>query len=170
MAAVHKRPFAKGLEGVDLTPMQRTFVLTLVRQGCTPTQAARVAGYADPKVSAHDLLRSAHIQTAIRFERSRYVMGDLANVATATLKDVMTDAQAPASARVAAARTVLELAGELGRGKTDAAADRPLSELTADELARLIDQWEGERATLVTPEDGERIALDDAISRGHLPH
>ena len=150
--------------------MQRTFVLTLVRQGCKPTQAARVAGYADPKVSAHDLLRSPQIQAAIRFERNRYVMGDLANVATATLKEVMTDALAPASARVAAARTVLELAGELGRAKTNATTDRPLSELTADELARLIDQWEGERASLVTPEEGERTALGDAISRGQLPH
>ncbi len=150
--------------------MQRTFVLTLVRQGCTPTQAARVAGYADPKVSAHDLLRSAHIQTAIRFERSRHVMGDLANVATATPKDVMTDTQVPASARVAAARTVLELAGELGRSKTDVATDRPLSELTAEELTRLIDQWEGERATLAAPDEGECIVLGDAISRGQLPH
>ena len=148
MPSTHKSPFAKGLRGADLTPMQRTFVLTLVRQGCTPTQAARVAEYSDPKVSAHDLLRSTHIQTAIRFERNRYVVCDLANVAINTLKGVMTDAQAPASARVAASRTVLELAGELGRGKIDTESDRPYSELSADELNQLINQWDAERAGL----------------------
>ena len=151
MASAPKTPFAKGLQGADLTPKQRTFVLTLVRQGCKPTQAARTAGYADGKVSAYDLLRSPHIQTAIRFERSRYVMGDLANLATATLRDVMDDKMAPASARVQAARTVLDMAAELGRSKSDANDDRPLSELSVDELTRLIDCWQEERAVLATP-------------------
>jgi len=149
MASAHKSPFAKGLVGADLTPKQRTFVTVLVRLGCTPTHAAREAGYAEPKVSAHDLLRLPHIQAAVRFERSRYVQSDLANIATSTLRAVMTDPEAPASARVQAARTVLELAGELGKAKADGQEDRPLSELTADELARLIDQWQGERERLL---------------------
>jgi hypothetical protein len=143
-----KVSFAKGLSGVDLTLKQRSFVLTLVRSGCTPTQAARAAGYSDAKVSAHDLLRAAHIQTAVRFERARYVMSDLANIATSTLKEVMLDHGAPASARVQAARTVLEMAGELSHAKAEALEDRPLSELSADELTRLIDQWQDERAAL----------------------
>lgn len=41
MASAPKTPFVKGLQGADLTPKQRTFVVTLVRHGCTPTQAAR---------------------------------------------------------------------------------------------------------------------------------
>lgn len=141
-------PFVKGIQGADLTVKQRAFVTVLVRNGCTPTQAAREAGYADAKVSAYDLLRTPHIQAAVRFERSRYVACELANIATETLHQVMRDAQAPASARVQAARTVLELNSELGKVKADGQEDRPLSELTADELTRLIDQWQGECASL----------------------
>jgi len=170
MASAPKSPFAKGLVGVDLTPKQRTFVTVLVRLGCTPTHAAREAGYAEPKVSAHDLLRLPHIQAAVRFERSRYVQSDLANIATCTLREVMTDKDAPASARVQAARTVLELAGDLGKGKTDSVEDRPLSELSADELTRLIDRWQDERAALAQTLDGDDAGLVDAVERAQLAH
>lgn len=148
MANASKTPFVKGLQNADLTLKQRAFITTLVRTGCTPTQAARLAGYSDAKVSAYDLLRAAHIQTAIRFERNRYVTSDMANAATSTLNEVMHDRDAQASARVQAARTVLEMAGELGAAKADNLADSPLPELSADELTRLIDQWQDERAAL----------------------
>jgi len=170
MASTQKSPFAKGLQGADLTPKQRAFVITLVRHGCTPTQAARTAGYVEAKVSAYDLLRSPHIQAAIRFERSRYVMSDLANIATGTLREVMTDKEAPASARVQAARTVLEMAGELGRGKSDADDDRPLSEMTAEELTRMIDRWTEEKAALAKPIDQDDQALAAAINMAQLAH
>lgn len=170
MTSAQKSPFTKGLQGADLTLKQRSFVVTLVRQGCTPTQAARTAGYVDPKVSAYDLLRSPHIQAAVRFERSRYVMSDLANIATGTLREVMTDKQAPASARVQAARTVLEMAGELGRGKSDADEDRPLSEMTADELTRMIDKWQDERAALAKPIDQDDQSLAATVSMAQLKH
>lgn len=170
MAAAHKSPFAKGLIGADLTPKQRTFVTVLVRLGCTPTHAAREAGYAEAKVSAHDLLRTPHIQAAVKFERARYVQSDLANIATCTLREVMTDNAAPASARVQAARTVLELAGELGKAKSDGVEDRPLSELSADELTRLIDQWQDERVALAQSLPGEDAGLLDAVDRAKLAH
>jgi phage terminase small subunit len=148
MARTVKTPFVKGLQGADLTEKQRAFVTVLVRNGCTPTQAARDAGYADAKVSAYDLLRTPHIQTAVNFERQRYVAADLANIATEALRLVMVDQDAPASARVQAARTVLELASELGKGMSGEDEDRPLSELTAEELTRLIDRRQDERAAL----------------------
>lgn len=170
MSNASKTPFFKGLQGADLTSKQRAFVVTLVRHGCTPTQAARHAGYVDAKVSAYDLLRSAHIQTAVKFERSRYVMSDLANIATGTLRDVMQDKEAPASARVQAARTVLELAGELGRGKLDADEERPLSELSADELTRMIDRWTEEKAALAKPIDQDDQALASVVSMAQLAH
>jgi phage terminase small subunit len=170
MASSFKKPFAKGLAGSDLTSMQRQFVITLVRHGCTPTQAARDAGYADPKVSAHDLLRTAHIQNAVRFERLRHVQSDLANIATSTLREVMVDKAAPASARVQAARTVLEISGDISKTKSHDQDDRPLSELSADDLTRLIDQWQCERAGLaqLLPDEDEDIA--DAIERAQLAH
>jgi hypothetical protein len=97
-------------------------------------------------------------------------MGDLANVATSTLRDVMDDKLAPASARVQAARTVLEMAGELGRGKSDAEDDRPLSELSADELTRLIDRWQDERTVLTTQVRDDDLALASVAGMPQLTH
>ena len=154
--------------GVSLTLKQSAFVTNLVRQGCNPTQAARQAGYAEPKGASFDLLRTPHIQEAIRQERGRYISGDLANIATATLRAIMMDDAAPASARVSAARTALELAGELGVSKREADEDRPLSEMTADELGVMIDRWQAERAALATSVEDDTSVLTEAMGRAQL--
>jgi phage terminase small subunit len=133
---------------VHLTPRQREFVYYLVHQADSPTVAARKAGYAQAKMSAYTMTRLPHIQIAIRQERSRYFEADLANVAAGTLRQIMLDDEAPAAARVSAARTVLEVTREIGRRQDDPADDRPLSEMTPDELADLIEQWKGERAAM----------------------
>jgi phage terminase small subunit len=148
--------------GVELTPMQREFVYTLVRTGCSYSQAARQAGYADPKVSSFNLRQLPHIQAAIRLERGRYISGELANVATGTLTAIMTDKQAPAAARVQAARTVLEMSGEIGKARKDQDEDRPLSELTAEELTRMIDRWTEEKAALAKPLDAQDVEILDS--------
>jgi len=159
------RPRTAFAPGIDLTPKQRQFVVCLVRNGTTPTQAARDAGYNHPKVSAFDLLRLPHITAAIRHERQRYITGELASIATGTLRQILTDSEAPAAARVQAARTVLEMSGEIGRKKQDGDEDKPLSELSADELSRLIDRWTEERAALAKPVDAEVI---EVVARADL--
>lgn len=145
--------------GIELTPKQRTFVLQLVRTGTNPTNAAREAGYSDAGTSAYDLMRLPHVAAAIRLERERYISGELANVATGTLHAILVDKAAPASARVQAARTVLEMSGEIGRHKTSAEDDRPLSEMSADELAKLIDKWTEEKAAMATPIDPKEVIV-----------
>lgn len=145
--------------GIELTPKQRAFVSVLVRSGQTPTHAAREAGYSDAGTSAYDLMRLPHVAAAVRLERERYISGELANVATGTLHAILTDKAAPASARVQAARTVLEMSGEIGRHKTSAEEDRPLSEMSADELAKLIDKWQEEKAAMATPIDPNEVIV-----------
>ena len=147
--------------GIELTPKQRAFVEALVRNGCSATKAAEMAGYAAARQAAYDLQHLPHVAAAIRLERQRYISGELANVATGTLKAIMTDTEAPAAARVQAARTVLEIAGEIGKTKKDADDERPLSELSAEELTRLIDRWTEERAAMAKQlEPGEVEVLD----------
>lgn len=164
------RPRTQYAPGIDLTPMQRAFVTCLVRNGTTPTAAARDAGYSVPKVAAFDLLRLPHVAAAIRLERERYISGELANVATGTLHTILTDKQAPAAARVQAARTVLEMSGEIGRNKSKADDDRPLSEMSAEELAGLIDKWQAEKAALAQAIDpADVVIVDSAQDRAQLP-
>lgn len=151
--------------GIELTPKQRAFVFALVRSGSNPTAAAREAGYSEPKVSSYDLLRLPHVAAAIRLERERYISGELANVATGTLHAILVDKAAPAAARVQAARTVLEMSGEIGKAKRSAEDERPLSEMTAEELAGMIDKWTAEKAALATPIDPADVVVVDSAQR-----
>jgi phage terminase small subunit len=143
------------------TEQQSRFVHHLVNDAVNPTEAARRAGYNHPKENAYNLTRNPHVQGMIRLERQRVYQTDLASLSVQTLKNVMTDDDAPASARVSAARTALELAGDLGKNADGSGSGRSLAEMTPDELAQLIDQWEGQRADLardITPEQPETSA------------
>lgn len=139
----------------QLTPMQGQFVREVVANGVNPTEAARRAGFAVPREAGYRLSRLPHVMAAVRQERARLFDGELANVAAETLRQVMTDPEAPAAARVSAARTVLEVTRELGRRQDDGGADKQLHEMTPDELAGLISKWEAERSKVaidITPE------------------
>jgi hypothetical protein len=156
--------------GIELTPMQRAFVLGIVRNGGKPSQAARLAGYSDPDTSGYDLSRLPHIQAAIKIERNKYLSNELANCASATLHEIMLDREAAPAARVQAARTVLEITGDIGKGRVAGGdEDRPLSELTADELTRMIDKWQDEKAALARPLDPADVEIvDKAQNRAQL--
>jgi hypothetical protein len=155
MANASKFPFIRGLENANLTDRQKAFVRDLVRSGRTPTNAVRHAGYRSPKSSAYDLLRVAQIQSAIQFERTRYISDELANVATNTLREVMQDSAVSVAARVQAARTLLEISGDLKKAHAGAyESDKPLPDMTPEELASLIDKWPEERSALAASRRG----------------
>jgi hypothetical protein len=90
-----------------------------------------------------------------RQERNKVYQTELASTAVQTLKEVMEDHGAPASARIAAARTSLELAGDIGKhSQSQLNYEQNLAELTPEELSAIIDRWEGEKAAIakeITP-------------------
>ena len=136
----------------EFTGRQQEFITNLVRLGNNPTQSARLAGYKDPKQSAFNLVNSPKMCASIQQERLKLFQSDLSIVAVQTLKEVMQDKQAPASARVSACRSVLEIAGDFKAGSKD--TDKSLSEMSPSELASIIDKLDIERARLakdVTP-------------------
>ena len=143
------------LKDKDFTERQDQFVYNLVRLGNNPTQSARLAGYKDPKQSSFNLVHSPKMIARIRQERHKVYQTDLAPVAVSTLKEVMQDTEAPASARVAAARSCLELAGDLGKHSlANAKSDKSLSDMSVEELSAIIDKLDGEKIRLakdVTP-------------------
>jgi phage terminase small subunit len=120
-----------------LTEAQQKFVDELVASGCTPTEAARRSGFAAPGQEAYRLMRKDHVVVEIRAQRERMISGHAANVAIKILVEIMTDKEAPASARVSAARTVCDAAGDFDR---DQASDRrkPMEEMTMDQLQKLV--------------------------------
>ena len=143
------------LKEKEFTEKQDQFVYNLVRLGNNPTQSARLAGYKDPKQSAFNLVHSPKMIARIRQERHKVYQTDLAPIAVSTLKEVMQDTEAPSSARVAAARSCLELAGDLGKhSQANAKADKSLSDMSVEELSAIIDKLDGEKVKLakdVTP-------------------
>ena len=121
-----------------LTEKQADFVRHLVRDGCTQTESARRAGYGDPSSRAYELVRKPHVIEAIRQEQRRLVDGDLVNVALKTLRDIMSDTDASAAARVSAARAALEIGGHMRKDAADDSADKALSEMSIEELEALV--------------------------------
>ena len=156
-----------------LTEMQQQFVLYRVGYGMNRTEAARRAGFKWPKQAAHELDQNPKIIAKIRQERNKIYQTELAPRAVRTLKTIMADPEAPASARVAAARTSLELAGDIGKhSQANRNQDRNLAEMTPDELAAFIGHWEGERAKMakdITPPsklEGEEIEDAELVTPG----
>jgi len=86
---------------------------------------------------------------------TRFYQTELASTAVKTLKEVMEDTEAPASARIAAARTSLELAGDIGKhSQSQRNYEQNLAEMTPEELSAIINRWEDEKAALakdITP-------------------
>ena len=101
------------MKQVQLSDRQSSFIFYLVQQGKSRTEAARLAGFAAPRQSAFTLTQSPKIIAKIRQERNKVYQTELASKAVQTLKEVMEDTDAPASARIAAARIALELTGDI---------------------------------------------------------
>ena len=138
----------------NLTDKQSKFVDYYVAEGKTQTEAARLAGYSFPEYEGYRLVRQPRMIQVIQAARQKYYQTNLANVAVSTLQQVMQDTNAPAAARVSAARTALELAGDLGPNSVNGSEGGSLSEMTPGELSRLIERWEDERISMtndITP-------------------
>ena len=135
---------------VKSSDRQRNIIYYLVHQGKGRTEAARLAGFAAPRQSAFTLKQSPNIITKIRQERNKVYQTELASTSVHTLKEVMEDTDAPASARIAATRTSLELAGDIGKhSQSQRNYEQDLAEMTPEELSAIIDRWEGEKASIV---------------------
>jgi hypothetical protein len=82
-----------------------------------------------------------------------------AEEAFAALRSVCNDPKAPAPARAAAATSIFRAAGLFD--KTDAAADdKPLSELTAEELAQIVRRHGGAPKSRDKPVEDEPNAFE----------
>ena len=145
------------------TERQNEFLHNHVKLGMNPTQSARLAGYADPKHSAFQLVYSPAMIAKMRHEREKRLHADLATTATATLKAVMESEEAPASAKVSACRTVLEVCSLLGRNSQKANDNKSLSDMSSEDLAVLIGSLEDTKQAMAKVVDVNKIATDSIV-------
>lgn len=138
-----KDPAPSHLEGPQ-TDKQAAFVRHYATAGISGADAARLAGYAEPKQAAYYLLQQPHIKAALRAQRDTAINGDLAKLALETLGQLMANESTPAAVRHSAARTSLEMAGHLtGKQAAESLENKALGEMTIDELTRYISTAEG---------------------------
>ena len=83
----------------ELSDKQSEFIHGVVHLGLKQTESARRAGYNQPGQSAYNMMNSPGILSRIQQERLKLFQSDLSIVAVQTLKEVMQDKEAPASAR-----------------------------------------------------------------------
>ena len=155
----------------NLTDKQSKFVDYFVAEGKTQTEAARLAGYSFPEYEGYRLVRQPRMIQVIHAARQKYYQTNLANVAVSTLQQVMQDQNAPPAARVSAARTALELAGDLGPNSVNGSEGGSLCEMTPGELSRLIDRWEDERISMtkdITPVSSDTPPPPGIVLRRYL--
>ena len=137
------------MKQVPLSDRQSNFIFYLVHQGKGRTEAACFAGFAAPQQSAFTLTKSPKIIAKIGQERNKVYQTELASSAVQTLKEVMEDNDAPTSARIEAARTSLELSGDIGKHSLNQRNyDQNLAKMTSGDLLAIIDCLKGEKASI----------------------
>jgi hypothetical protein len=98
----------------------------------------------------------------IRLEREKLFHTDLATIATDTLKQVMESEESPASAKVSACRTVLEVCNLLGKhSQTSGGSNKDLSAMTPEELQSVINSLESSKASMakIVGPDGQVVDI-----------
>lgn len=154
-----------------LTPMQDAFVQYLVRDGLSQTLAARKAGYRNAKDAGYTLLRTPHVQAAIRALQVRLIQCDIGNLAISALRAVLENRdqllQTAAGCRVLieAAKVGLDRAGlaepaaPSAPESEDDALERFITSLPDDQLDILAEQC----SRALKQADGEHLRLSHEI-------
>ena len=162
--------------GTDkLTSQQANFVRHFALNGAIGTQAAEAAGYAQPSTRAWELMQNPVILAAIREAQLRKLHTEGAVVGVGVLLEIARDKTQLSKDRIAAAGKLLDGARLTGHGQEvkETLIDKPLNEMTRDELARFIaaereaidaleDAAQGPNAIDVTPGLAPDVNRDSA--------
>lgn len=154
-----------------LTEKQAAYVAAFVANGGFAGAAAAKAGYEFPEQESWRLGTLPHVRAAIAAEVERRIAGEAAAAGVGVLLAVARDTGAPASARVAAGRGLLDAAGLLNRDrqKQSGQDSKPLSQMSISELEAFIAGGlkEVEAREAARTVDGHAIAVEaDSAQNG----
>ena len=133
------------------TDLQTRFALGL-SLGLGPTEAARVAGYANPSVAGARLGRDPRIRAIIRERRNRRI-DKLASLSLYELELLIKDRKISPAVRFNAIKLSLALAGhvEPKAPETDEDDGKRVSEMTLAELDAFLAEEKAKRANAAMP-------------------
>lgn len=137
--------------GLKLNAKQAEFV-RLVVGGTPPRLAAEAVGYNPASYS--EVLRSPSVRAAIPLVIQDILATEGAPLGLHVCMSIARNSSENSKIRLEAAKALLDRAGFTARPQAvDSQADKPLSEMTTDELRGLVDRLEGELAHRATPVD-----------------
>lgn len=122
----------------EFTPKQQAFIQAYIANGGKQQEAARTAGYADPRVEGWKLLQNPAIQQEIQ-KRVNYEVTAGQVTAWGVMMELMTDPTVQPATRFAASKWTLEATGHgleaaKLRAKVGLESTKSMSEMTTDEL------------------------------------
>lgn len=125
-----------------LTDQQKAFVARYLANGGDQKDAAEYAQYAFPSQAGYQLMRRAHIQSAINKEMVLKLGGRLASLAFNELEAILTDTRNCKDfkrLKLDAAKTVLDRAGHVApKDAGGAAREKELTDMSVEELEAFI--------------------------------
>ena len=145
----HVAPPARvfGPAGERLTEAQRIFVEVFVQSGGKRPVAAEAAGIT--RTYAHQLCLSPRIQDAMHAYREAILRTEAGSLGLQVLLDLAKDADTPYVIRHRVGKDLLELAGHVKpQANQPLAADKPLMEMSVEELQAFINAGAGAVETL----------------------
>ncbi len=134
----------------ELTEAQQVFVMHFTSSPGAignAAESARRAGYSEKSARelGRQLLDKPHVRKAVEDANRHSISGKIATKAVDLLERVIDDENAPIKVRVEAAKTILDRAGIVAAtaikadGK-DGVPEKPLSEMTVEELEEIVRQ------------------------------
>jgi hypothetical protein len=143
-----------------LTERRVTFLNRMVEHGDVRL-AAEQAGFSQP-IYGYEILKEQSVQAELRATLERAKTEDIV-FARSVLWKIAGHTDAPAGARVTAARTLLEYAGAMQKVGNGPSGKDP-SEMTGDELRALIDRLDRELGDRAKPVEGtESVPLPSQV-------
>lgn len=153
------------LSPLRLTEMQADYVRYLI-SGKSPEDAVIAAGYtADAYATAYRLSRTPAVTAVMRSEINRLLVVEGLPLAYQTLLQLAKDSSVNPAVRRACARDLMDRAGIVPpkASAADPGGQKPLSEMSSDELRGLVDRLESELA-------GRAIDVSAQVSTPALPN
>jgi phage terminase small subunit len=133
-------------KGERWTASERVFVNNMAKTG-DKTYSATKAGYKQPHVVGHIVAAKPAIQAEIARQQQEILFREALPAAVKCLIDIATDVKAAAGARVQASKVILDRT----LGASEAMGGKEAHEMTAEEIAKAIEQLQRVAADRAKP-------------------
>ena len=154
------------IDAHSLSEKQRLFADAMAK-GIPRQEACKIAGYHDWEREGTRLMSLPHVRAFIQQQRESLFCGDLASIATNTIRELMTDEGTPAHVRFQAAKLTLAIAGHVEKtGKTaNSNAVKEIHEMSPGELDAFIAEGRRQVVTLEAEVRNVDASRDEAVER-----